>query len=77
VTFEGERKIAKHRTARRAAPTTGASLVRPDDECPHCELPYAYEMEARCARCDAVVCPLCVTRKGRSILCPACAAGAR
>jgi hypothetical protein len=43
-----------------------------DEECPHCEQRYAHEIEARCERCDAPICALCIVRAGRSVLCPDC-----
>jgi hypothetical protein len=43
-----------------------------DEECPHCEQGYAYEMEMRCVECDDAMCPLCATRANERLVCPEC-----
>lgn len=60
--------------AKTAAP---AKVVRSwwliaEEECPHCEQGYAYEMEVRCAECDEAICPLCAARENHRMVCPQC-----
>ena len=47
-------------------------LSQGDEECPHCEGDYIFETEVRCVQCDAPICPMCVVRVGRRVLCPGC-----
>lgn len=44
------------------------------EQCPDCDGTYAYEMEYRCVACDAPICPLCVVRVRRTVLCSGCSA---
>lgn len=59
--------------------TTSASEATPwwlsggEEECPHCGIQYAYEIEVRCTTCDSPCCPHCKARdrEGRNV-CPEC-----
>lgn len=46
-----------------------------DEECPHCGQDYHFEVERRCAACDAPSCPQCVSEQDK--LCPDCASESR
>jgi hypothetical protein len=48
-------------------------LTADDEECPDCSQGYAYELVVRCVDCDAPMCPGCVIRRGKLMLCRACA----
>ena len=46
-----------------------------DEECPHCGLLYAVEIEIRCTECDGPMCPHCKIRQAEfHYVCPACVA---
>jgi len=44
------------------------------EHCGFCLQSYVYQLEVFCARCDRVVCPLCVVRRGFAAerVCPEC-----
>lgn len=49
-----------------------------EEECPHCGLLYAYEVEYRCGVCDGPSCPHCKqTAADLQVICPGCAADAK
>lgn len=48
-------------------------LTADDEECPGCFQGYAYELEVRCIDCDSPLCPTCVVRRGKAVLCRECA----
>ena len=44
-----------------------------EEECPHCHLFYAYEVEVRCPECDGPSCPHCVSHHVElGIVCVVC-----
>ena len=47
-----------------------------EEECPHCHLLYAYEIEVRCPECDGPSCPHCVSHHVElGIVCVVCNEG--
>jgi hypothetical protein len=47
-----------------------------DEQCPHCQQLYAYELEIRCVECDEPGCPHCMQQQlERGIVCVVCSAG--
>jgi hypothetical protein len=43
-----------------------------DQECPHCGLLYAYELEFRCPDCDGPGCPHCRVKHTEYFVCIGC-----
>ena len=47
-----------------------------EEECPHCHMLYAYEVEVRCPECDTPTCPHCVKHHVElGIVCIGCSNG--
>ena len=67
--------MAGYAKARRALKPGGPWwLDAGEEDCPHCEHTYSYEVEARCFDCDAPICPMCIVRIGEHLFCPECRA---
>lgn len=62
----------RHQNATPAAEGRGPWWLDGDDDCPHCDQRYAWEMHVRCVSCDAPICPFCVVRVKRVTYCPDC-----
>jgi hypothetical protein len=64
-------KVSLHMSrTRREEPS---SILHATEVCAFCGQLYAYEMERRCANCDAPVCYFCaITHEARQIVCCKC-----
>lgn len=65
---------ARSSNSKAATPVTAVRwYLSGDEECPHCGLLYAYELEFRCPDCDSPTCPQCKSQHAEDrFVCPDC-----
>ena len=74
----GRKSSPARKAASRTQPNANRTwwLGEGDQDCPHCDQTYSYEIEARCTVCDGPICLHCVMRADEGVVCPDCGASA-